>query len=632
MTTVQHRRGNTTQWAAPSKGAPKDGELVINDETDEVKIGDGSTSFADLPGLGDLIGAVGSRTSKTHAPALGLYFPEAEGAVADGSSSDTSAFEAAVAAMPAEGGVLSLTPDAVYKVSTTMDFAKPVRIVGNGATIKLGALVKLSEIADTSGVRIEGVTFDGDRATLGSGSNPQLRLLNVTDAAIRGCNFLHGIAQGIYLTNCQNIHIDDNYFSDFYGSPIYLGDPGGGNFNEDIWITNNRIDTCQVSNISGNGGIQAYGTSTVSNRYVHVLYNKIINSTKVGIGLDSIDHSQIIGNTIISTGVSAGECIAFTGSNNVIADNYGYGHGTGSAAGILLWAVAARTNDNNQIINNQMTNCGQGVGFTWADNGAAINDLLISGNHCYGNNRGVQSWITAGVTSGSQTNVAICNNNLLGNSTEARNVVQNSGGITGAPTVYKNLGDSREDVFTGSATIKGRFDASGLTADRVWTLPDATSTLVDTSSAQTLASKTLATPKITTQINDTNGNAILSLSPTASAVNRMAIVNAAAGGSPRLTVAGSDTNININMRPQGTGKVLIQDGTDTSKVATTDVTGLTGNRTFTFPDVAGTLGVKVAVPSTASSTGVVGSWAADSSFLYICTAANTWRRVAIATW
>ena len=44
------------------------------------------------------------------------------------------------------------------------------------------------------------------------------------------------------------------------------------------------------------------------------------------------------------------------------------------------------------------------------------------------------------------------------------------------------------------------------------------------------------------------------------------------------------------------------------------------------------LGVKVAVPATATSTGVVGQWAADASWLYICTAATTWRRVAIAAW
>jgi hypothetical protein len=43
---------------------------------------------------------------------------------------------------------------------------------------------------------------------------------------------------------------------------------------------------------------------------------------------------------------------------------------------------------------------------------------------------------------------------------------------------------------------------------------------------------------------------------------------------------------------------------------------------------------KVAVPATAGATGSVGDWAADASWLYICTATNTWQRTAItlATW
>lgn len=44
------------------------------------------------------------------------------------------------------------------------------------------------------------------------------------------------------------------------------------------------------------------------------------------------------------------------------------------------------------------------------------------------------------------------------------------------------------------------------------------------------------------------------------------------------------------------------------------------------------VGIKVAVPASASATGVVGQWAADSSWIYVCTAANTWVRGALATW
>jgi hypothetical protein len=51
-----------------------------------------------------------------------------------------------------------------------------------------------------------------------------------------------------------------------------------------------------------------------------------------------------------------------------------------------------------------------------------------------------------------------------------------------------------------------------------------------------------------------------------------------------------------------------------------------------FTDGAGIIPIKVSVPATATSAGTLGMWAADSSWLYTCTASNTWRRVAIATW
>ena len=40
----------------------------------------------------------------------------------------------------------------------------------------------------------------------------------------------------------------------------------------------------------------------------------------------------------------------------------------------------------------------------------------------------------------------------------------------------------------------------------------------------------------------------------------------------------------------------------------------------------------VGVPASATATGTQGQIAFDASYIYICTATNTWKRVAIATW
>lgn len=58
-----------------------------------------------------------------------------------------------------------------------------------------------------------------------------------------------------------------------------------------------------------------------------------------------------------------------------------------------------------------------------------------------------------------------------------------------------------------------------------------------------------------------------------------------------------------------------------------DVAGLT-----TISIDTTTVGLRVAVPATSTSTCVQGSWAADASFHYVCVSTDTWRRAALSSW
>jgi hypothetical protein len=60
----------------------------------------------------------------------------------------------------------------------------------------------------------------------------------------------------------------------------------------------------------------------------------------------------------------------------------------------------------------------------------------------------------------------------------------------------------------------------------------------------------------------------------------------------------------------------------------TDVNASNATKNFTVADlpVAGT------APASASATGVQGQIGVDASYLYVCIATDTWKRVAIATW
>ena len=61
--------------------------------------------------------------------------------------------------------------------------------------------------------------------------------------------------------------------------------------------------------------------------------------------------------------------------------------------------------------------------------------------------------------------------------------------------------------------------------------------------------------KIVGDIIDTNGNELLKVTATASAVNELTLANAATGGVPTLTASGGDTNIGIELISKGTGEI-----------------------------------------------------------------------------
>jgi len=81
---------------------------------------------------------------------------------------------------------------------------------------------------------------------------------------------------------------------------------------------------------------------------------------------------------------------------------------------------------------------------------------------------------------------------------------------------------------------------------------------------QTLTNKTLTSPTIGTKIADTNGNELLLLTATGSAVNEFTLANASTGNGPTLSATG-ETNVGININPKGTG--VFKSGSGAVKIA-----------------------------------------------------------------
>ncbi len=97
-----------------------------------------------------------------------------------------------------------------------------------------------------------------------------------------------------------------------------------------------------------------------------------------------------------------------------------------------------------------------------------------------------------------------------------------------------------------------------------------------------------------------------------------------------LVLRSGASNVLLTAR-NSTGAIVFTTGaTETEKMRLSNAGNLTV--TGTVQANGNPVGVKVAVPASATATGVLGQWAADTSYIYVCTAANVWARAALTTW
>ena len=122
------------------------------------------------------------------------------------------------------------------------------------------------------------------------------------------------------------------------------------------------------------------------------------------------------------------------------------------------------------------------------------------------------------------------------------------------------------DNGTNAVTLIG----PAATADVTLTLPASTDTLVGKATTDTLINKTLTSPKIGTAINDTNGNEVIKLTATGSAVNELTVANGASTTGPTLSATGGGANLNIFLTTKGTGSVQVSKAAYTSAEISAD--------------------------------------------------------------
>jgi hypothetical protein len=111
------------------------------------------------------------------------------------------------------------------------------------------------------------------------------------------------------------------------------------------------------------------------------------------------------------------------------------------------------------------------------------------------------------------------------------------------------IADGKTLTANQSLTLAGT-DATTMT------FPTTSATIARTDAGQTFTGvQEMTRPRFVTSIDDTNGNELIGVTATGSAVNEFTVANAATGNAPALLATGGDTNIDINITPKGTGEV-----------------------------------------------------------------------------
>jgi len=98
----------------------------------------------------------------------------------------------------------------------------------------------------------------------------------------------------------------------------------------------------------------------------------------------------------------------------------------------------------------------------------------------------------------------------------------------------------------------------------------------------------------------------LAIAHVASTVNFVQVTGGATGNAATITVGGTDSNRSLSLTAVGTG--LVQITNDSLRIVTSKT------------------------PASATATGTQGQIAWDASYIYVCTATDTWKRAALSTW
>lgn len=547
--------------------------------------------------------------------------------------------QAALAALATVGGNIQI--NTAITLTTKVTFTVPVRLTfGPGGSILADGITTAIEFSGVNGVFVDSPQATRTNSLSLAGL---LSFVNCDNVVLLNPVLYNG-AMGATFQACRDVLVLGGEISLMTHSGIRANKHATHGVCKNVFVDSVTFKDIGSAKVAGHGAVMfgADGSSS-AHENIHIVNTVQKNITHIAIGCDGAFLGlNIVGNQVVKDFLS-GEGVAVGGSAGAYAEKVVISLntieqpvGAGGAPSILLYnSVKGAT-----VTQNRVSGAGTSIFVHQAAaSGHSLQDCYIGDNDMANSDQGVLLYNNSGVDSSpASKNVIIGTNRLTGVTTPIeRSTIRANDKV--AFTVLPQVVESKM-VYQYAAGFGEQFNppekfvsaaASYDTANTTtygllayWNNGTSGSVTHDTIIGVT-GNSSIPTQKL-------GGMVIRHSTGFANVVKT--ILMAGNGGNNSLEVF----EVAVNSTQKRIARFLAAVWDEYVQLGTLRLWQLSGQiYTKDASDPASsTDGFKLArmtsVPANAGAAGTAGDFAYDASFLYICTATNTWKRASIATW
>lgn len=438
----------------------------------------------------------------------------------------------------------------------------------NGTSVT--ALTYAGEAGQYDGSAAQVMTVDYDDSTIGISTTSNA--LEVKDNGITNAK-LFGNIQNTKLANYQisGVDLGSNLNALSFGDILTVGSAGvtlsstvGGTVPSGAQLFF-FPDGANLQGVSGFSGIAG---------------NVATFDTDMATTLSGTKYLYVINITTPSTTALISSNVSIVASGNGTVDNAAFSGGTATDYLAFIFADTPPPNPRDTTANNVSVSAA--ANGTATVNGTVTNGALstsppdiVIGAGVYAKGAAVTALTLSTINTATFDGQAVKTLSMSGTLAEFNTALSDGSFVSLAGTeTLTNKTLTTPVISSGGFTMKDSDNShtytidGALVTDATITLPTATTTLVGHDTTNTLTNKTLTEPKMTDTsfIADDAGLALLGFTKTSTSVNYLRIINAATGDHAEIQAEGSDADVGLHLRTQGTGAIYCSNDANANQI------------------------------------------------------------------